>query len=179
MHIKMLAHRFYNKIVCVYLLCLFAFTGLFGAELDKQRPNVMIFITDDESWLERSAYGWSNLDTPNFDLLSKQGALFSRCYSSAPSCAPARATLLTGRNFWELEQGAIINAWLPTKFALLPDIMEKNGYFTGFTGKGWGPGVKPPEAPKAKNPAGNEFNSIKRDNVPEGINDVDYVCQKF
>ena len=31
------------------------------------RPNVVVFITDDESWLERSIYGWSNLPTPNFD----------------------------------------------------------------------------------------------------------------
>ena len=175
MNIKILTHIFSNKIVYVSCMCLFAFGSVFASESDRQRPNVMIFITDDESWLDRSSYGWSNLNTPNFDSLSKQGALFSRCYSSAPSCAPARASLLTGRNFWELEQGAYIQSWLPTKFARLPDIMEKNGYFSGYTGKGWGPGVNPPEAPKLENPAGKAFNSIKRKGVPEGISPIDYA----
>lgn len=30
-------------------------------------PNILFFITDDESAIERSAYGWSNLPTPAFD----------------------------------------------------------------------------------------------------------------
>ncbi len=152
----------------------------YGAEPSKtvgdKRPNVLIFITDDESWLDRSSYGWSNLNTPNFDSLSKQGALFSRCYSSAPSCAPARASLLTGRNFWELEQGAYIQAWLPTKFARLPDIMEKHGYEAGFTGKGWGPGVPPPNMPDLRNPAGKAYNRIKLKGVPAGISPIDYAA---
>jgi hypothetical protein len=75
------------------------------------KPNIVVFITDDESWQERSAYGWSKIPTPNFDRVARDGVLFTRGYTSAPSCAPSRAALLTGRNFWELEEGAFIQAF--------------------------------------------------------------------
>ncbi len=139
----------------------------------KVRPNVVVFITDDESWLERSAYGWSKLPTPNFDRVAREGVLFTRGFTSAPSCAPSRAALLTGRNFWELEQGAFIQAWLPAKFATLPELVEAGGYHAGFTGKGWGPGVIPPSGRK-RNPAGTVYNTLKRTPREEGISDIDY-----
>ncbi|MDR0901606.1 MAG: sulfatase [Opitutaceae bacterium] len=138
-------------------------------------PNVIVFITDDESWLERSAYGWSNLPTPHFDRVVRDGVLFNRCYTSAPSCAPSRASLITGRNFWELEQGAFIQAWLPAKFPRLPDLLQSAGYHTGYTGKGWGPGLMPPEGPK-RNPAGVAFNQRKRARTEEGMSGIDYAA---
>lgn len=144
------------------------------------RPNVVVFITDDESWLERSAYGWSNLPTPHFDRVAREGALFARCYTSAPSCAPSRASLLTGRNFWELEQGAFIQAWLPEKFPRLPDLLAKAGYHTGFTGKGWGPGIPPPGVDRRdyRNPAGKACNALKRpkEERSPGMSDLDYAA---
>ena len=138
------------------------------------RPNVVIFITDDESWLERSIYGWSVIPTPNFDRVARDGVLFTRGFTSAPSCAPSRAALLTGRNFWELEQGAFIQAWLPAKFPAMPELMEAGGYRAGYSGKGWGPGVVPPESGRKRNPAGNVYNSLKRSTRQPGINDIDY-----
>ena len=105
---------------------------------ETKRPNILIVINDDQSWLECSAYGNSSVQTPAFDRVAKAGVLFTRAYCSAPSCAPARAALLTGRNFWELEQGAFIQAWLPAKFATLPERLEAAGYHAGYTGKGLG-----------------------------------------
>jgi uncharacterized sulfatase len=136
-------------------------------------PNIIVFITDDESWLERSAYGWSNLPTPHFDRVAREGVLFNRCYTSAPSCAPSRASLLTGRNFWELEQGAFIQAWLPSKFPRLPDLLVAAGYHTGHTGKGWGPGLPPPGAPK-NDPAGTAYNRLKRSQNEDAMSNIDY-----
>lgn len=138
-------------------------------------PNIVLFITDDESWLERSAYGWSNLPTPHFDRVAREGVLFTRGFTSAPSCAPARAALLTGKNFWELEEGAFIQAWLPAKFRTLPEILEAAGYHAGFTGKGWGPGVPPPGSSRGRNPAGKPFNTVKNASREEGISDIDYA----
>jgi uncharacterized sulfatase len=103
-------------------------------------------LTDDESWFERSIYGHSQLPTPNFDRIANAGVLFTHAYCSAPSCAPARGALLTGRNFWELEQGAFIQAWLPKKFPTYPLLLEQNGYFVGKCSKVWGPGTRPAEA---------------------------------
>ena len=164
------------------LLALASLASPLFAAAPSPRPNVVVFLTDDESWQERSIYGWSNLPTPHFDRVAREGVLFTRGYTSAPSCAPSRAALLTGRNFWELEQGAFIQAWLPEKFARVPDLMAAGGYHAGFSGKGWGPGVSPPNGGK-RNPAGEAYNAIKR---PErerepGINAIDYPAnfEKF
>lgn len=149
--------------------------GTNGASGLEAPPNFVIFITDDESWLERSAYGWSKIPTPHFDRVAKDGVLFTHAYTSAPSCAPSRAALLTGRNFWELEEGAFIQAWLPGKFAVLPDLMEGGGYSAGYTGKGWGPGVLP-ESGRKRNPAGAAYNSVRRKVSEGGINPIDYAA---
>lgn len=140
-----------------------------------QRPNILLVINDDQSWLECSAYGNSSISTPHFDRVAREGVLFNYAYCSAPSCAPSRAALLTGRNFWELEQGAFIQAWLPAKFPVLPDLLEAGGYFAGYTGKGWGPGVLP-ESGRKRNPAGDVFNVAKVKKPPSGMSNIDYVA---
>ena len=158
--------RAWLTLLCCLSLKLTAGTG---------RPNVLIVINDDQSWLECSAYGNSSMKTPHFDRVARDGVLFRHGYCSAPSCAPARAALLTGRNFWELEQGAIIQAWLPTKFATLPEHLDRAGYRTGYTGKGWGPGVKEPTGRRA-DPAGLAWNSARVKTPAKGISPVDYVA---
>ncbi|MES2691958.1 MAG: sulfatase [Verrucomicrobiota bacterium] len=156
------------------LLCLFLTCAAVALGATPAKPNVVVFITDDESWMERSIYGWANVATPNFDRVAREGVLFTRGFTSAPSCAPSRAALLTGRNFWELEQGAFIQAWLPAKFRTLPDLMEAGGYRAGYSGKGWGPGVVSAETGRTRNPAGDVYNGIKRAERKPGINAIDY-----
>jgi len=164
----------------VLLMLLAPEAPLLAANPAPAKPNVVVFITDDESWLERRVYGWSNLPTPNFDRVAREGVLFTRGYTSAPSCAPSRASLLTGRNFWELEQGAFIQAWLPARFPCLPDLMEAGGYVAGYTGKGWGPGTLD-NSGRTRNPAGDAFNDLKRPAREPGFSDIDYPAnfEKF
>jgi len=150
--------------------------ALHAAETPKPaKPNILIVINDDQSWLECSAYGNSSIRTPQFDRVARDGVLLTRGYTSAPSCAPSRAALLTGRNFWELEQGAFIQAWLPAKFPTLPELLESAGYHAGYTGKGWGPGVKEPTGKRA-DPAGKVWNGAKIKSPPDGISNIDYAA---
>jgi hypothetical protein len=67
-----------------------------GGAAGPAAPNVLFFITDDESAVERSAYGGSKLPTPAFDRVAKDGVLFANGFATAPSCAPSRASVLTG-----------------------------------------------------------------------------------
>ncbi len=145
----------------------------------SKKPNILFFITDDESWIERSAYGWSNLPTPHFDRIAEQGILFTNAYTSAPSCAPSRASILTGRNFWELEQGAFIQAFLPKKFPLFTHILSENGYYVGNTQKTWGPGIYPEEGHSEI--CGISFDDKKVEHPVDGISDNDYAAnfEKF
>jgi uncharacterized sulfatase len=110
------------------------------AAADPAPPNILFFITDDESAVERSAYGRSRLPTPAFERVAKDGVLFANGFSTAPSCAPSRASVLTGRQFWELEQGAFIQAFIPRKTPTVPQVLADHGYEVACTGKGWGPG---------------------------------------
>lgn len=156
------------------LVAVLALEGLsLAADVSRSQPNIVIFITDDESWQERSAYGWSNLPTPHFDRVAREGVLFTNGFASAPSCAPSRASLLTGRNFWELEEGAFIQAWLPAKFPVMPDLFEQAGYRVGFTGKGWGPGVP---GDRNRKPTGPEYRSALRKSPEPGISPLDYAA---
>ncbi|QHI67995.1 sulfatase family protein [Tichowtungia aerotolerans] len=127
---------------CVTALLL---AGSVFAEKKMTRPNLLLIVTDDESWFEHDIYGHSNLKTPHFNRLAEEGVLFTHGYVSAPSCGPSRASILTGRNLWELEQGAFMLSYLPKKFTSMMEILENNGYQPAFTGKRWGPGLYPKE----------------------------------
>lgn len=58
-------------------------------------PDIVIFLTDDQSQLDSTPYG-STLRTPNMQRLADAGLTFTRAFVVSPSCAPSRAALLTG-----------------------------------------------------------------------------------
>lgn len=60
------------------------------------RPDIVIFLTDDQSQRDVSAYGDVLLKTPNMQRLANSGMTFNSAYVASPSCAPSRAALLTG-----------------------------------------------------------------------------------
>src|SRR3954463_15122937 len=68
---------------------------LYSSAQDK-KPNVLIFLSDDQGWGDLSIHGNKNISTPNIDSLAKDGALFERFFV-CPVCAPTRAEFLTGR----------------------------------------------------------------------------------
>jgi arylsulfatase A-like enzyme len=62
----------------------------------ERRPNVVIFLSDDQGWGDLSVHGNTQLQTPNIDSLARDGALFDRFFV-CPVCSPTRAEFLTGR----------------------------------------------------------------------------------
>jgi N-sulfoglucosamine sulfohydrolase len=146
-----------------------------SATSPPKQPNILYFMTDDESWLERSVYGWSTLPTPHFDRVAREGVLFTNAFTSAPSCAPSRASVLTGRNFWELRQGAFIQAFIPKEFPIFPKILADHGYKLGYTGKAWGPGSHP-TAGIPSNSLGTRYNHETIPNPPEQVRAIDYAA---
>jgi len=156
------------------IICLCLMGAILEAKRDK-RPNILFFITDDESWLERSAYGWSNLPTPHFDRVAKSGVLFTNGFTSAPSCGPSRACVLTGRHFWQNRQGAFIQGYIPKEIPIFTKILADSGYVTGYTGKGWGPGSHPIYGIPSHS-LGTRYNHEKIVNAPEHVRDHDYAA---
>ena len=62
-----------------------------------ERPNILLFLTDDHGQWANGCYGNSELQTPNLDRLAAEGARFADAFTPCPVCSPARACLLTGR----------------------------------------------------------------------------------
>jgi uncharacterized sulfatase len=110
------------------------------ARAADQRPNILLCIADDASWHHFGANGDKVCRTPNFDRVAREGVNFTRAFCSSPSCTPSRGALLTGQQFWRLEEGANLWSRWPSQFAVYPDLLAKAGYHVGLKGKGWGPG---------------------------------------
>ena len=86
----------------------------------QRRPNIFYTTADDWSHGHAGAYGSKWVKTPVFDRIAREGVLFNNCFTSNPKCSPCRASILTGRNTWQLEEAA--NHWgiFPSKFSRLP-----------------------------------------------------------
>ena len=63
----------------------------------SRRPNIIVFMTDDQGYGDLSCMGTTDFLTPHIDELATGGARFTNWYSNSPVCSPSRASLLTGR----------------------------------------------------------------------------------
>lgn len=131
----------------------------FAGGVQASQPNILIAITDDQSWEHVGAYGASWINTPNIDTLANEGLLFTQAYCQVPSCSPSRATLLTGRHPWQLDEGATLWSTVPARYPTLMDVLAEAGYHTGYTRKGWGPGSDTLGG-RSRNPAGRSYSSF-------------------
>ena len=138
------------------------------------RPNILFIIFDDWGWQHAGAYGSTWVKTPNFDRVAREGVLFKHAFTSNPKCSPCRASILTGRNPWQLEEAVSHNGYFPANFEVYPDLLEKAGYTVGLTGKGWGPGDFKTLANRTRNPAGPSFDEHRSSPPTAGIGRNDY-----
>lgn len=102
-----------------------------------KRPNIVWVFSDDHTQQAIGAYG-SRLaklnPTPNIDRLAEEGMRFDRCYVGNSICAPARATLLTGKHSHmngKLDNRGGFNQDQQT----FPKLLQKAGYQTVMIGK--------------------------------------------
>jgi arylsulfatase len=65
------------------------------------RPDLVLFMTDQQryDWVGYASDG--HFETPNLDRLASQGTTFEHAYSGDTTCVPARVALLTGLHNWE------------------------------------------------------------------------------
>ncbi len=139
----------------------------------EQRPNILFAISDDQSYPHAGAYGYDVVRTPGFDRIANEGVLFTNAFSAAPGCSPSRASILTGRHIWQLEDAGSHASKFPTKFTCYTDLLDSAGYHVGYTNKGWGPGNWEASG-RTRNPAGEQYSDIKDENVAQHINRTDY-----
>ena len=139
----------------------------------EETPNILFIIADDQSWNHLGCYGDNAVRTPNMDMLADDGARFTNAYCAAPSCSPSRASILTGQDMYRLEEGGILTGFIRDKYKVFPGIMENNGYFVGYAGKGYWPKTKGIEG-TIEEPLVKRYHKLLDIEVPNGISKIDH-----
>ncbi|TLS51830.1 sulfatase [Paenibacillus antri] len=111
-----------------------------------RRPNVIVFMTDDQGYGDLSCMGSTEVRTPHIDRLAASGARFTDWYAASAVCSPSRAALLTGRYPGNAGVRSILAGRRQTS-GLLPSVptlsseLKALGYRTAMFGK-WHLGVR-------------------------------------
>ena len=118
---------------CWFTLAALALTG--AAAGAAERPNFLIFMTDDQRADAMSCAGNPILKTPNIDRLAREGMRFTNMFVTNALCAPSRATLLTGQ--YAHTHGVLDNnnRQLKPDQPILADLLRAAGYEVAFCGK--------------------------------------------
>lgn len=132
---KYISHVLKNVIVLTLGLI-----STFSLSSANDRPNILFCLADDWGWPHAGAYGDKVVQTPNFDKIADQGILFHNAFISSPSCTPSRNAIVTGQQFYSLEQGANLHSTLDTKYSNFMTLLKESGYKIGHFRKAWGPG---------------------------------------
>merc|ERR1712050_179450 len=110
------------------------FFGFFGLS-QCEKPNVIVFITDDMGIGDISFNNkLGKIKTPNIDELARSGVNFLDGHSGSSRCAPSRYSLMTGRYVFR-EKKPLGVAVMKRGTPHLGTLFKKNGYKTAMIGK--------------------------------------------
>ena len=126
-------------------ILLAAFVSL-TLSIRAESPNIILILTDDQGWSQRSGLmdpeiadsGSDYLETPAMDRIANEGMRFTSGYSPAPLCTPTRRSILCGtsaaRSGSEFE-----SVWVPAEHLTIPRALKKTNtdYQCAHFGK-WG-----------------------------------------
>jgi N-sulfoglucosamine sulfohydrolase len=99
-----------------------------------ERPNILLILSDDHSVPHLGSYGSPNAVTPHLDAFAAQSMQFNRAYTTAPQCAPSRASIYTGRS-----PVAVGSSRFPLparrEHVFFTDVLRQSGYWVGLEGR--------------------------------------------
>lgn len=105
-------------------------------ESKNKRPNILVLLTDDQSYNTIHALGNQVVVTPNMDKLVHDGTACMETHVmgalSGAVSMPSRAMLMTGKYLHNIHQDGRI---IPEKDKTFPELFRENGYMTFATGK--------------------------------------------
>jgi arylsulfatase A-like enzyme len=124
------------------LAVLLAFApGLWAANEDKDRPNIVLIYGDDMGIDSVSEFNEKmGLEMPNIDRLASEGFSFMDAHTTSAVCTPSRYGLLTGRYNWRSRlKSGIVGKWerplIEEGRLTLPAMLKAHGYQTTMIGK--------------------------------------------
>lgn len=100
----------------------------------KQKPNMVVFLSDDHGCLDSPVYGGPLVKTPTMQRLAETGMVFDRAFIASPACGPSRSALLSG--LMPARNGAERNHTLPrVETQIMVKLLQKQGYEVVAFGK--------------------------------------------
>ncbi len=100
-----------------------------------QRPNIL-WISSEDNGPHLGVYGDDYADTPNLDALGAQGMIYRNAWSTAPVCAPARTTIISGMYPPSTgSQHMRSLARLPSSMRMFPQYLREAGYYVSNNSK--------------------------------------------
>ncbi len=141
------------------IIAVFTVLVLIGGELHAEAPpNIILIISDDQSWTDYGFMGHEIIQTPHLDKLASRSAVFTRGYVPTALCRPSLMTLITGlythqhktsgndpsrvlaNPNTQREKYSQLRAQLIThvdKHPTIPRLLGKRGYLSHQSGKWW------------------------------------------
>lgn len=124
--------------------------GCIPAFAQKQLPNIIVMLSDDQGWGDLGFTGNTFVQTPNIDRIAHEGTILENFYV-CPVSSPTRAEFLTGR--YHVRSGVNSTTGGSERFNLgektIAEYFREAGYATSLFGK-WHSGTQYPYHPNAR-----------------------------
>ena len=100
-----------------------------GSEEPGKLPNIL-WLTTEDIGPEIGCYGDQNATTPVIDALAASGIIYHNAFASAPVCAPARSSIITGMYAPSLGSHHMRSTGkFPAEFRYFPQYLAEKGYY--------------------------------------------------
>ena len=123
-----------------YILLVFVLLGLYSFSaydqeiINDARPNIILYLSDDQDKLDFGCYGNPNVKTSNVDKLASEGIKFNNFYTSQAICAPSRSQIFTG--MYPVKNGCMANhIGVKPNVESITSLLKSSGYEVVLAGK--------------------------------------------
>lgn len=111
------------------------------------RPNVVLIISDQQTWLQNWNEEWAKQELPAMQKLMKNGLTFNKAHCNSCTCSPSRTTLFTGtypahHKVYEVlgfdqptSMKQTMQNTLSSNYQNMAKMMEESGYHVAYKGK--------------------------------------------
>ncbi|WP_162054556.1 sulfatase-like hydrolase/transferase [Pontibacter pamirensis] len=124
-----------NPLFLIAVLLFAILLGVGKVAKAQSQPNILWIVSEDNSPLI-GAYGDSFATTPHIDKLAREGVLYQNAFASAPVCAPARSTLITGMYGNSMGTENMRSTYpIPSFIKFFPRYLREAGYYTSNNAK--------------------------------------------
>lgn len=141
----------------LFLMIFMAFAWGCSGNEESQKPNIIFIIADDLGYHDLGITGSKFYNTPNIDLIGREGMVFTNGYATCQVCSPSRASVMSGQfparhGVTDWIGAPVREEWrrhnrftqllppdyshqLDLEFVTLPEALKEAGYKTFMAGK--------------------------------------------